>query len=90
MDSLKCLECVTEYLLRVATLEEGTLEPGEPHYSWSEVEDAETMVPSWQQNIVGPGQMVVACVAVPACLKHIKIQKPTPQQMASRNGLIVS
>jgi hypothetical protein len=45
------------------------------------------MVPSWQQTMLGPGQLVLACIALPICINHIAFKEQTPQEKAARSGL---
>jgi hypothetical protein len=87
MDNLKCLECIGNFLILSDEEREEILTS--PNEFDNRVKDAVTLVPSWQQNMPVPGQLVVACTAVPSCMDHIKVAKPSPQQIASRSGLVV-
>lgn len=79
---LKCMICVEEYLA-LPDDSEAKLS-GE---AWLKVRDADTLAPSWQTYVAGPGQVVVACVTLPVCLRHITVKKQSPEQIASRSGL---
>ena len=81
MANLKCVHCIIEYL---------SLPDDDPARidgtAALRIRDADTLVPSWEQNAVGPGQMVVACVAVPVCMGHITVKK-NDAPMVSKSGL---
>lgn len=79
MNYLKCVHCIEEYV-RLPE-DQKTLE------AWDKVEDAVTLVPSWQQQAFGLGQLVMTCVALPICVRHTKTSDPAPQQLTSRSGL---
>jgi hypothetical protein len=79
--NIKCIHCIENYVK--LSDEQKTPE------RWDEVMDAVTYVPSWQTQMAGPGQLVMACVTVPVCLDHIKVQKPDINQIASRSGLAI-
>lgn len=79
--NLKCIHCIEKYI----QLKEEEKTPE----AWDIVQDAVTLVPSWQLQSFAPGQMVAACVTVPVCLDHIKMNKEGPEQIAARNGLFV-
>ncbi len=73
---LKCMICVGESIaeLNAARKERRPAIIGE-------LEDAITLAPSWQQKIVA-GQLVVACVAIPVCLRHIKVDERLANRIA--------
>jgi hypothetical protein len=82
MNNLKCIRCIEDYI-RLSDEEKAS------GAAWSLVGDAVTLVPSWQTEMAGPGQLVMACVTVPVCLGHIRASKPSPEQIAQRNGLFL-
>jgi hypothetical protein len=83
-----CLTCVSEYILaNNKWLESGQPDGLEPVYEMM-VLPAVTMAPSWQSQAIG-GQMAMACVALPSCLKHLGVREKTPMERASENGLMV-
>jgi hypothetical protein len=53
-----------------------------------EVNEAITMAPSWQQQRVGP-QLVMACVALPVCEKHLEVSELSPAEQAVREGRLL-
>jgi hypothetical protein len=73
-----CLQCVGEMI----QAERQHLDPV------PQPEEAITLAPSWQQQVVG-GQMIMACVTVPTCLKHLVIGEVSPIQRALSNGLVI-
>ena len=78
----KCVKCIEDYInARNAAEKDGT-DPPSP----SMLNDAITLVPSWQQQMVGP-QLIMTCVTVPTCLDHIEKQDATPAQRALSSGL---
>jgi hypothetical protein len=80
---------VAEYLEAKMALEEKAEVAealGDTYEQPPDPRDAITWLPAWQQQQVGQ-QMVMACVALPSCMEHIKINKPSPQQYAMRSGL---
>jgi hypothetical protein len=83
--NLKCTQCITEYLQLPETEKEEILST--PNAFDNRVRDAITFVPTWQTQMAGPGQLVMACVTVPICLSHVQIQKPSAEQIAQRNGI---
>lgn len=52
------------------------------------VNDAWTMSPTWQQQIVG-GTQLMACVAVPVCREHLSVAEVSPAEQALRNGQLL-
>jgi len=77
--NLKCIHCIERYI----RLPESEKTP----VAWEEVQDSVTMAPSWQQMDLGMGQLVMACVALPVCLDHIRVDNPQP--LASSGGLVL-
>jgi len=53
-----------------------------------EVASAVTLVPTWQQQVIG-GQIVMACVTVPACMEHIEVRQPTAEERAVQGGRLL-
>jgi hypothetical protein len=83
-----CLSCVSEYILAKNKWVEGGQPDGqEPDYE-TDVLPAVTEAPSWQQQIVG-GQMIMACVPLPTCMKHLGVREQTPMERAAHSGLMV-
>lgn len=76
---MRCVRCVETYV----QLPE---EQKTPEH-WDEVNDAVTMVPTWQVQMAGPGQMIMACTTVPVCLDHVRVKKAAPEEIAQRNGI---
>jgi hypothetical protein len=86
---LKCYACVAEY--KVALDKADTLEMQEREDAFNnlpELEDAATFVPVWQQQQM-MGQIVMACVSLPACIRHIMAKEPTPEEKAVAGGYII-
>lgn len=78
--NMKCIRCVETYV----QLSEDEKTPE----CWdATVNDAVTMVPTWQVQMAGPGQMVMACTTVPVCLDHVQVKKAGPEEIAQRNGI---
>jgi hypothetical protein len=83
----KCLACISEHIAAKNDLEAGVLHNG----SKPEVQDiayADTLAPQWVSQIV-QGNMVMSCVAVPSCIRHLNVQKESPIQRATRSGLML-
>jgi hypothetical protein len=74
---LKCVRCIEEYI----QLSDEEKASGE---AWSKVRDADTMLPSWQQKDIGMGQLILTCIALPFCIKHI-----VKNDTSSHSGLVV-
>jgi len=52
--------------------------------------DAITMAPSWQQQTqMGPGQMAIACVAIPSCKEHLQVQEISAIDRAIMGGKLI-
>lgn len=82
--SYKCVKCIEEYInARVKAEAEGT-EPPSP----DTLNDAITLVPSWQQQMLGQ-QLIVTCVTVPTCLNHIEKKEESPTERALGRGLML-
>jgi hypothetical protein len=73
--------CGEAVLAEVLALRGQTVEVPEP-------EDAWTMAPSWQQQRVGTN-LVMACVALPVCKKHLTVAELSPAEQAIRNGQLL-
>jgi hypothetical protein len=81
MTNPKCLQCITEYV--ILPDEEKTPE------RWGEVRDMVTLAPSWQQISPVPGQLVIALSTVPSCLEHLDVKQASPEELATKSGLIL-
>lgn len=80
--SLKCLPCCGEMVqAKVRSAKGEDVEIPEPA-------DALTMAPDWQQQIT-MGQMVMACVTVPVCERHLNVQEMSAADQAIRGGNIL-
>lgn len=79
---MKCLQCCGELLVAEARNLRGevTVLP--------EVEEAWTLAPSWQKQEI-MGQIVMACVAVPTCKKHLTASEMSPLDQAVQNGKLL-
>lgn len=83
-----CLSCVSEYILaRNKWIDSGQPDGMEPVFD-KMVEVAVTEAPSWQQQAMG-GQMVVACVTLPTCMKHLGVREKTAMERAAGSGLMI-
>lgn len=81
----KCLGCLSEYFAYQVMQKKGQVPAGtgEPV-----VEDAITMAPQWQSKTI-MGQMIMACVAVPTCYRHLVDVEATAEEKAIMNGKII-
>jgi hypothetical protein len=52
------------------------------------INDAICLVPVWQQMQVGQN-MVMGCVAIPACMEHIEVKEMSPIEKAVQGGRII-
>lgn len=77
-----CLQCAGELVLAEAKQLRGE------YVEIPEVNEAWTLAPSWQQQVVG-GQLVMACVSVPICKKHLDVAELSPAEQAVRNGRLL-
>lgn len=78
---MKCSQCVAEYLAYEAGINgDGGEIP--------EILDPITLAASWQQNNI-MGQMVIACVSLPTCLKHLQVSKMSAEQKAILGGKLL-
>lgn len=82
MFSLKCMSCVG--LMVVAKVHEAKGEDVEV----PQPNDAITMAPVWQQQIVG-NQMIWACVPLPVCEDHLQVTEMTAAEQAIRGGQLL-
>lgn len=78
-----CLECIGNYKIHVENVENVANEVPAPGINF-----AITLAPSWQQQQI-MGQMIVTCVAIPACLMHLGVAELTPAQKAMQSGLVL-
>jgi len=70
----KCTRCVEEYVLgleKAKDPDKADWEGGMYMPLWRKVNDAVTEVPAWQTKEAGFGQVVMACIMLPCCLRHI-------------------
>jgi hypothetical protein len=74
-----CLQCIAE------AIEVGD-DVGKPGEWLSKIGEAITWAPSWQ-TVMMSGQMMVSCVAVPSCGKHLTNRQKTSAEKASSSGL---
>jgi len=90
-----CLICISEYIVARDAFEEmqkkeGTSLPADavrPVYG-EVVSPAITLAPMWQEKYIG-NQMVLQCVTVPCCLRHIGKQPETTIEKIAKSGLAV-
>lgn len=80
--NLLCLTCTGEAVLaRIKQARGEDVEVPIPNEAW-------TLAPAWQQQIIG-GQMVMACVALPTCDKHLQVAELSPADQAVRGGRLL-
>lgn len=77
----KCYWCVGECLAA-----KGVNSQGVP----PAIDDAITMVPSWQKLPMGNGQTAMACVVLPACARHYYSHKTIGEHAPAGSGLLVA
>jgi hypothetical protein len=82
---MDCLQCTSESVLHENKIKSGQIVDGT---EGPPVNEAVTMAPAWQQQNIG-GQMIMACVTVPACRMHIQVAEMSPVEQAVRNGRIL-
>jgi hypothetical protein len=83
--SCSCLTCIGEYQMAIQDKENGVLHDGhEPIIP--DINAAVTLAPTWQQTTL-MGQMVMACVTVPSCMRHLSTEKKSHIQRATASGL---
>lgn len=82
MNSLICLQCAGELVIAETKQARGE------SVILPKVEEAWTMAPAWQQQQVGP-QMVIACVTVPTCKRHLTVGEMSAADQAVRNGRLI-
>lgn len=80
----KCLSCVSEFISERNKVEGDESAPALVFEDL--VEDAITMAPSWQQTMVG-NQLMMACVTVPVCMRHIDVKEQSAAQRILGGGL---
>jgi hypothetical protein len=76
---IKCNVCVEEYL---------KLPEEDRSSGWLSVNDADTYVPVWQTKTM-MGQLLAGVIPMPVCIKHIVMRKPSAEEQAARNGVIL-
>jgi hypothetical protein len=82
---LYCLDCIGEVLSHQAQVSMGNIPEGTPE---PEPEFAITLAPSWQMKSV-MGQQILACVAVPACMRHLTATVVSPVEKAVMGGKLL-
>ena len=85
LGTTKCAGCVGDYIKVADDIKNDVLYDGEEP-TLPRVEDAITWLPSWQTMQMGM-QTVVACVALPSCVRHAQTKEETPVERATRSGL---
>lgn len=81
----KCLQCVAGHKHFVAQQKLGNI-PAE--FAEPMIKDALTLVGNWQQQQI-MGQMIMACVAIPACEEHIEVQEQSAEEKAVMGGRLL-
>jgi len=76
---LKCASCVSEYLEKMNSNGDA---------DWEMVNEGITLVPAWQMQTMGV-QQIVACVALPTCMKHIGMKETSAAERALSSGLLL-
>jgi hypothetical protein len=86
MTEIKCLACYEELANFLGAQEEGKI----PDDAERPVpEDAVTFAPAWQTKTI-MGQMVMACIALPSCERHLVPQKRSAvEQSVMRGGVLI-
>lgn len=82
--SYKCVKCIEEYINARIAAEKTGAEPPDPE----QLTDAITLVPSWQQQMIGQ-QLIMTCVTVPTCLSHIDKKQESAAERALGSGLML-
>lgn len=77
MAHLKCFSCIEIFVAN-----------GKKKEEWGKVRNSATLVPTWQQKVVG-GNLMMACVTLPTCIEHIISKPETPEEIAARTGLAI-
>lgn len=85
MADMKCLDCVGEMLYWMKNHPAGQVEENDPV---PQPADAVTLAPSWQMKTV-MGQQIMACVAVPACYRHLGVEKASALDQAVMGGKLL-
>jgi hypothetical protein len=75
---LKCLACISEWI--------GSGSDADQYDAV--VNDAVTMAPAWESKTM-MGQMMMAAVPLPSCLKHLGVKEKSPQEKAMQSGLFL-
>lgn len=85
----KCAMCISEYIAKRQEhdkLLDKTIE--DPPDFNEMVDDAVTLAPCWQQHTAF-GQVMFACITLPACMKHLGNNEKSLVQRASEAGLAI-
>lgn len=80
----QCLDCIGEFMQWKQKHEKGEATQEEEPI----IELAVTMAPSWQSMSV-LNQTFYACVSVPACMRHLEVKELTPEERATRGGILL-
>jgi len=81
----KCVDCIGELLAWQKAHPMGQM-PGDPPAP--EVGDAVTFAPAWQIKTM-MGQQIMACIAVPACMRHLGVTENSPIEQAVLGGKLI-
>jgi len=85
--NLKCVKCIEDFIELDQDDRERIL-TNENEFDMA-VNNAVTIVPSWQQSKVGD-QLLMACVSVPICMEHLIPADKVQQPVVSKTGLITA
>lgn len=82
-----CFQCIADFKATYADATEEDMMAGfgtpDAH-----VHSAITLVPSWQQKQMGPS-LIVTCVTLPICHKHIAARAKTAEEQAIEGGRLL-
>jgi hypothetical protein len=81
----KCLQCVAVHKKFLADQNLGKIPEQFPA---PVISDAITLVASWQQQVMA-GQIVMACVTIPACMEHIEVEEMSAEQKSVMGGRLL-
>jgi hypothetical protein len=80
-----CFACVAEHILFDTKHAMGQLGPSAIR---PDIEEAVTWAPSWQKQEI-MGQMVMACVTLPTCRRHMSVTEMSPAERAIQGGRLL-
>jgi hypothetical protein len=96
--SILCFQCVAEYKVgtqkfddeqrKASHLQGYTADPNVTEPDIETIAPADTWVPVWQQQQL-PGQVIMACVALPVCIPHVVARKKTAEEQAVAGGRLL-